>query len=275
MKIWIIWSSIIDLSLCSILCLLDCQFQIVLDSRFGPRWVLSWEDSLQRLELALGVLEDCDIVIVPPIYELHSEFNIQNPKFRIMPLFQTYLQNYTLPNSLVGKIGLVGYENHQVMFTNYRDQIIKKYIPNPKQSENKHFQQRFPLYPIKTNHRSICFDLQKSWFINKLIKMDLKKLKDYAIDSLLPLERWYVQFEKVFKHAFHRKIKFYGKSMVQQIITWLIHKWWIIWNKQISVDSYTVKVLYAGDNIIESNKNLMSILTRWNTKNVVFQKLLF
>lgn len=222
MKIWIIWSQESDSYVIKLLDSPEYNFEFFLDNRFGPWGAMSREDSLERCNIILNqdrVLK-CDYLILPPVYELSfllSEWD-NSLKKKIIPVFFEYCMKQLLPLSTVGKIGCIGFENHQKVFSLLWKSLVSLYELQDRQKKNSHFQEHFPLYPIKTNHWSVLYGLPRSWFINKLIKTDLKKLKDFSVDSLLVLERWYFRFYKVLKQSFHNKVRVHTKLDLYGIV---------------------------------------------------------
>lgn len=213
MKCAIIWSHHSDISIHSLLQGQWYECEIFLDTRYGSRGQLSWEDSIERLSLLLDQHDwsSFDLLVLPPLYELRATrwINIDRRwiSSKILPLFYRYIYHHVLPCSKVGKIWCIGCHHHNEVFSLYRDDFVSSYQHLPHQISNRHFQTHFPLYTLSTDHRSILYDLPRHRFVNKLIKHDLKKLKDYAIDTLIPLERWYLKHHKVLLQTFHSKVK--------------------------------------------------------------------
>jgi hypothetical protein len=235
---------------------------VVLDNRFGPWGGLSWEDSLERLQLALELIKDCDYVIVPPIYEEEAKAKAKAKTFGVIDLRTQYVRKFVLPYSVVGKIGLLGYPHHQEQLKSQWNQIIWDHILSVNQAKNKHFQTWFPLYTLDTSHWSILYDLSRSRFVNKLIKTDLKKLKDFAVDTVLPLERGYLKHGKVIKQTFHSKVRWHGDKVLEGLI-----------QENISWDQkqYKMDFLYTWDNILETNKPLLWTLSRGKEFEIIMK----
>lgn len=87
---------------------LDHEYHVFLDNRLGERGQLSIEDSEKRLKACLALAKDCDLIIVPPVYEIlilqsdDSQYKKYNQK--VIGLYSMLIQNYVLPFSIVGKI---------------------------------------------------------------------------------------------------------------------------------------------------------------------------
>lgn len=215
MKCAIIWSQHSDTILHSLLKIQWYECEIFLDTRYGSWGQLSWEDSIERVSLFLDRHDwsSFDTLVLPPLYELWLTRWIDTDRrwisFKVLPLYYRYIYNHVLPYSKVGKIGCIGYTHHIERFSLYRGDLISSYQLLSRQASNKYFQRHFPLYTLSTDHRSILYDLPRQRFTNKLIKHDLKKLKDYAIDTLIPLEWWYFKYHKVFLQTFHSTVKFH------------------------------------------------------------------
>lgn len=213
---------------------------------------MSREDSLDRLNkiLSSGQVASCDALLLPPLYELHALQASHIPRAtKVVPLYTTYLQECVLSSSVVGKIGLLASLRHQAPFQQYWDKIVVSYDFLPKQQTNKHFQKQFPLYMTTIDHWDILYSLTRSWFVNKLVKLDLKKLKDYGIDTLLPTSYSHFHHEKVFAQAFHSKVKLHKRSSVERIAKQLL---------SANESAYSVDIYMTGDSIaLDSNKELL------------------
>ncbi len=276
MKIWIICSSLADLHLFEVISDYNHEYLVFLDNRFGPWWQLSREDSLNRVSNILNndIARSCDKMVVPPAYELYYLHNpaavvFAKPAYKmpskILPVFTNYLLEHVLPYSIVGKIGLIGYRNHQVSLGKHRNQLISHHVLTSNQNKNKHFQKQLPLYTIATDHWHILYNLPRSWFVNKLIKTDLKKFKDYAVDTLLPLEYGHFKYQKVFLQAFHKTVRFHSQVKLAQSIELLIKD---------NQTQYAVSVHCSGDTtLLESNKRLMRMLGKGKSTAVIFHHL--
>ena len=250
---------------------LDHEYHVFLDNRLGERGQLSVEDSEKRLKACLALAKDCDLIIVPPVYEIlilqsdDSEYKKYNQK--VASLFSSLIQNHILPYSIVGKIGLIGPRHHQDLFQNHWNTLKSDYTPTDHQANNKHFQTQFPLYPIATDHWNILYTLDKSWFVNKLIKDDLAKFKDYNIDTVLALDRGYLKHGKVIKQKFHNKIRRYDEKIIFGILDTLLNSSWATESK------YSVEVNYTGDDYFMNNKVFERTLARGKSTEVRLQKI--
>lgn len=234
-----------------------------------PRGVLQPEDAELRFKACLALTDDCDLILLPPVYEtllLQSEdSDYKKYKEKIVPLFTALIQNHILPFSIVGKIGLIGYTEHQEIFANHWRALISNYVPTDHQSNNKYYQKQLPIYPIPTDHWSILYDLPRTWFVNKLIKEDLRKFEDYAIDTVLPLDRGYLKYWKVIKQKFHNKIRRYDEKVVFGLLDSLLETFETgIWS------SYSVQIIYTGKLPLERNKTLKWALQRGKSTDIDF-----
>ena len=257
MKFWIIASSLADLHVTYLTQQYDHEYHIFLDNRFGQWLWLSQEDALDRLHKVLSTKQatSCDALLLPPLYELYA---LQAPDFvhttKIIPLYTTYLQECVLPSSIVGKMGLLAPFAQQALFQRYWNNVVDSYTLLPKQQTNRYFQKQFPLYAVATDHRDMLYGLSRSRFVNKLIKLDLKKLKDYGIDTLLPTSYAHFKHEKVFAQVFHNKVKIHKWSHLEHIAKKLV---WA------NMSAYSVHIYFTGDGaLLDANKDILWCLCR-------------
>jgi len=268
MKFWIVASSLADLHLTRITQYYDHEYCIFLDNRFGPWWFLSREDSVDRLHKVLSSEEakSCDVLLLPPVYELHAlQISDFTHAAKIIPLYTTYLQECVLPASMVGKIGLLAPLRHQPIFQRHREHMVKSHTLLPKQQNNRHFQKQFPLYVVWADHRDILYKLPRSRFVNKLIKLDLKKLKDYGIDTLVPTSYSHFHHEKVFAQAFHNKVKVHKRSSIEYIAKQLL---------SANESAYSVDIYMTGDSVVlDTDTELLWCLWKGKQHQVLRHKL--
>ena len=269
MKIWVICSSASDLHLFNVLNAYGHEYVVFLDNRYGSRWQLSREDGVERLKLCMDTeaLKWCDKLIVPPIYELYLEaerLKGWRAERLVLLLFQNYVKTHILPYSIVGKIWCIGFERHLNTIGKFWDNLTKDHQLTANQTKNRHFQKEFPLYKVKTDHRSVLYDLPRSRFVNKLIKIDLKKMKDYGIDTLLPLEYGYFKHQKTCLDTFHKKVRFHTMDKLESVVNELIK------NNQ---SEYGISVCHTWDlDAFENNKQLMWLLGKGKNVEIKFQK---
>lgn len=266
MKIGVICSSISDLHLFNLLNAYDHEYVVFLDNRYGAWGQLSRVDSLERLNLCLNAdeIKWCDKFILPPLYELWVHLETENKELqsKVLPLFQNYLKNHVLSYSIVGKIWCIGFEHHLNIIGKFWDNLTKDRPLTANQTKNRHFQKNFPLYMIQTNHWSVLYDLPRSWFVNKLIKIDLKKMKDYGIDSMIALEYGYFKHQKTILDAFHKKVRFHREEKLGAILDGMIKD---------NQSEYGISICHSWDlDALESNKDLMWLLGKG--KNIKIER---
>jgi len=227
------------------------------------------EDGLERIQDVLNsdLLRTCDKLILPPIYELvalYGTSELQTIKSKILPLRTNYVKSYVLPYSIVGKIACIGFRSHWEHIGEYRNNLIIDHIYSANQIKNKHFQKSFPLYKIVTNHWSVLYDLPRSRFVNKLIKIDLKKLKDYAVDTLISLEYGYFKYQKTILDTFHKTVRFHTMDKMETIISGQIKD---------NQTQYGICVFYTGESEqLQENKTLMWWLNKGESVDIKLEK---
>ena len=221
MKIWIIWSHNSDTYIKKCIDTTMYSVEEYIDARFGSWENLSVEDIIWRCQHMLDSLCDLDYIILPPICEvLYCEWKLHSD-YKIIPLFSEYCK-YVLHNSVVWKIACCTTSSSYEILKPFRKKCVGEYQISSKQQWNKYFQSHFPLYPVDTQFWPACFDIKRTWFVNKLIKTQCKQLKDYAIDSIIITSRWYAYFSAILNKSCGSRVKSISNTILKQLLTMLL-----------------------------------------------------
>jgi hypothetical protein len=101
-----------------------------------------------------------------------------------------------------------------------RNAIHTQFVISERQKKHRHFNPSWPIWFVETRHRATRMDdfSPRSWMINNLVKFDLHKLKDAAVDSLVLMDRSYLLIHKSLVHH-TKQIKYDGRKILQDVIT--------------------------------------------------------
>ena len=137
-----------------------------------------------------------------------------------MPLFELYL-TYAFEKSLVGKLALFGdhasLETAQQLVTEFS----KNYELTEAQTNTKKFAFPFsfwtkevPLWDYLLRRLS-----PREYMVNKIVKNDLKYMKDANADTLIPLQYSYFAYTKTIQSALNqRTYKFHGRDVLELLL---------------------------------------------------------
>lgn len=260
MTIGIAATSVEMLALFSFFRPFDHHFVVHLDLNQGFLGDKQYDDAFLAVQKSVEFLSSkCDKIIVPPVYELAL-----SSSEKILPLFQTYLQDYCFPGSLIWKLGFLAEYSDAEVIENYISHYSKIFSLTPNQTQTKKFHFPFSLWVKKTPLRKY-FSLQlssKNPSITKLIKTDLKYFKDAAIDTLIPLNYWFFLYQKTISSYFatSKKYKFHDSKALSYIFQTLAP----------SADEKPQLTIYYSGNIqpILDQKKRMRTLSRGNTTEI-------
>lgn len=219
MKIWIVASGFEMLPLFTFLNQYEHEYHIFWDWKYWP-----WGDKSDQL-VQKRIHEGCfyldklwvDIIIVPPIAELRVvNWDLRK---KILPLFQTYLFEYVLKYSLVGKLWLLCDHSDMVVAQSLLEPLIKKYTLSKNQKNTKKFYQDFPMW--KKEIRMWKYFLStygaRNPMVRKTIKHDLRYLRDAAVDTIVPMSWGFLFYDKMIQSRLNwKKVRFHGLDTVQQ-----------------------------------------------------------
>lgn len=264
MKIGIVTSWSDTLQLFEFLQKADHHYVIAYDQfiRFGEQ---TYEVSLERIRYWVRYLQDqwCEHIILPPVYELWIE-----NKEKILPLFQTYLQEYCFKYSLVGKLGLVWEFADLQQAQNLISQESKKYTLQPSQLATKTFHQSFVYWvkevPLRKHFLQILG--RRNVLVNTVIKTDMKVFKDAMVDAVIPLSYSFFAFQKTLCNFFNlKKIRFHKLEKLEEIFK----------NSDLTTTTYSIEIHYQGHTeFLKRDKRLMWMLQRGKQIEVKWEKII-
>lgn len=238
--------------------------------------VQSWIDYLTK--------EGVDYIILPPVYELATwdwklkiDLSTKVGNWKLLPLFQSYVLQECFKYSLVGKIGLIGDFADLQMAEKLLHNLGTTYKPTDTQKSIKKFQSPF-------SRRSKEVPLRKyfltklsfsSMMVNRVVKEDLKYFKDAMVDTLIPLNYGYFNYQNtITKFLNFKKIRFHKLEKIENIFQQLA------WNmKPASADklatwNYGVKIVYTGHiDFLTREKKRMRLLQRGKNVKIEMVKI--
>ncbi len=288
MKIWIITSGSESLTLFKFLSKYDHEYVIYYDFFHFPYGDKTFAQALACVEKGVEYLTKqwVDKIIVPPVYELalvkstptllyqggKSSPLIKGDKEgfdTILPLFTTYLQEHCFKYSLIGKIGFFGDFADVGEIETLVKKIAKWYVLNDHQKAIKKF--HFPFaYRVKETPLWKYYLSSLSYshvLVNKIIKFDLRYFKDAMVDTLVPLNYGYFNYQPtISKYLNFKKIRFHKLEKLEEVFQGLVPS-----DKGQGKNKYSVMVCYTGHvEILKREKRMMWLLQRGKGAEIEF-----
>lgn len=267
MKIGIITSGNEVLTLFKFLNKFDNQYVVYYDQVNRPYGDNTFEYSLDCVQKWIDFLKKTWVekIIVPPIYELYFLDKNQNSDI-IIPLFQTYVLDYVFQNSLVWKIGIFWDFADVQVAQGLVNNLSKQYSLNDNQSKIKKFHFPFKFW-VKETQMWKYFSRKLSFsniLVNKIIKFDLRYFKDSNVDSLIPLNYEYFNYQKTICKFFnYKKQRFHKLEKLEEVFLSLVSN---------NSDVYSVDLYYNWHaDFVKREKKLLWLLQRWKTVEVNFK----
>lgn len=251
MKIGII-TSWADLQLWEFLTKHDHHYVVYLDTAHMHYEDKPYEMVAQWIQQGKQRCRDqwCTHLILPPLRELTDTDN------DIVPLFRT-MCHQAFTGSLIGKIGLLtpvaGQENVQDMISD----LSQHYHIHDKQRNTKHFH-----YPFVRWTKSVPLRIplaqslaKRDYLANKVVKHDLRYMKDAFVDTIIPCSYGFCRFDKTIQRYFNgNKQKYYGLGHV--------HKAFVSLTDNEASHPYHVDVHVTGRQDILAKKSLLWLMQR-------------
>lgn len=256
--IWVVTWHIEHLYIFCFLQKYDFSYSVFYDQEWGDWFDKPLVYTVQRASHMLDAACSHGVthVILPPLLELHFlQDESLNKKYWsiIMPLYTTYVLQYCLPYSLVGKIWCVWDwldENQQMLWKN----LCAKHILTPKQKEINIFQQPLQFWSKKVSLRKhFLVSLgRKDWMMHNVVKHDLRYFCDAWVDTLLPLHYGYFAYDVTIAKFFRtKKIRWHRLEQVEKSFCDLI-------DDVKNAGKYQVSVHYTGtiDHLLQEKKRV-------------------
>lgn len=268
MKIGIITSGKENLTLFKFLNKFNHEYFIYYDQNNWPYWDKNFEYSKEKIIAWIDYLKWkwVEKIIVWPTYELDFLRDVKYKDF-ILPLFTKYLQNYCFTNSLVGKIWLVWDFADTQVWQNLVNELSKSYTLNDNQKNIKKFHFPFCFWVKEVPMwKYYLTTLSYSHFMaNKSVKFDLRYFKDSNVDTIIPLNYEFFNYQRVILKYFNfKKQKFHRLENIEKIFG--------KFNLKLS-EKYIVNI-YTNwhTEFLTRDKKLIRFLQKWKNCEIIFEK---
>lgn len=269
MKIGIVTSWNENLYLFEFLSTIDAEYVVYYDSAQWPYDDKRFETNVDNIKRWIEVLiqNGCQKIIISPLYELYFRLEWQYNDL-LVPLYENYLR-LAISASLVGKIWVL--TDHASM--SKWEEILARFTKSIELTENqkkigkfhnplKWWIKEVPMWNYLLRRLS-----PREYFVDKVVKFDLRYFKDANVDTILPLQYSYFQYQNTIVHYFTAsKQKFHKKNNFIDILS---NSLW----KNTS-DWYHVRIIYSwSTHMLEENKLLLWTMTRWKKIDLVWEEL--
>lgn len=249
---------------------LSIDHTIVIDSLF---WPYQDKEEMFVQERVTKIMEYMSTqwathFILPPGLEL-SLFN-NNSTFNILPLFKNYLI-HCLNHSLVGKIGFVGWHSDISQIESLFETMIKEYRLTENQSNTKRFKLSKRIKDTSMRWYFTRLFSPRNMMINTIIKTDLRYFKDANVDTIIPLDYSYFNYQKTITSFFNQKRQqFHKRDILKEIFQTTISQetFWTLKNL------WTLQLYYTGSlHLISENKKWERLLSQGKQKTIEYKKI--
>lgn len=236
---------------------------LFIDTLFRPYQDKEAEFVVQRVQQIMEYMTTqwATHFILSPTIELSLKYSSSSTlkPFSVIPLFQNYLK-HCLQHSLIWKIGFVGGYSDIGQIESFFSTISKEHQLTENQKNTKKFQQPLSKRSKDTSMREYFSRLYspRSLLINKTIKEDLRYFKDANIDTLIPLNYSYFNYQRTISSHFNqRKQKFHKRETVEEILQKLIPP------SITTASSNITTIYYTWSAHLINNKKHEALLSNW------------
>jgi hypothetical protein len=198
-------------------------------------------------------------------------------------LFQNYVLDYCLTHSLVGKIWLMWDWSDTQVAQPLFESFAQGYTLTDNQKNTKKFQQPWARWTKEVQMwKYFLTTLSYSDpLVNRTVKHDLRYFKDAGVDTIIPLNYGYFNYQNtIVKFCNYKKCRFHKLEKLEQCF--LMSSWAVAKDlsddKNSSIqsqnDKYAVTVLYTGQKeLLQRQKKVMRPLQRGKNTQIVREKI--
>lgn len=147
---------------------------------------------------------------------------------KILPLFVTYMHDFALKYSLVGKLGLLCDHGDMQDVQTLLKPLIQAYTLTNNQKNIKKFNKNFPLWKQEVRMWKYFLTTygKRDWMIRNTIKHDIRPLRDAGVDTIIPLSWGFLFYDKILQSRLNwKKVRFHGTKVVQQCFEKIMQKY--------------------------------------------------
>ena len=265
--------------------------------RYDHEYIIYYDDLLRPYgdkpaKLVQSVIADaievlrtkwCEQIILPPVRELafREEKNI-------MPLFQHYVLDYCLQYSLVGKIGLMGDWSDTQVAQSLFESFVQEYTLTDNQKNTKKFQWARWVKEVQMRKYFLTTLSYSDPLVNRVVKHDLRYFKDAGVDTLIPLNYGYFNYQNtIAKFCNYKKCRFHKIDKLEESFKKICHR---EEKSDVAIqdtspgllrhsiiprnDDYSVNILYTGQQeLLQRQKKVMRLLQRGKSIEIVWEKI--
>lgn len=263
MKIWIITSWNDTLTLFKFLNKYDHEYIIYYDFLYWPYGDKDFDFIQSRVVETIKFLKKswAEKIILPPSLELYF---LQNPKLLwthqslLLPLFQKYLHSYGFQYSLIGKIWAFWDFSDIQVIQDLLKQEAKNYVLTDNQQNIKKFQSPFAYRTKEVTMRKYYLTTlsYSDFMVNKVIKFDMRYFKDAMVDTVIPLNYWYFNYQNTLSKFFNfKKIRFHKLEKLEESFIKL--------NLELQPSTYSITMYHTWPiDFFTKQKKLVRLLAR-------------
>lgn len=249
---------------------LSIWHSIILDSLFWPYQDKDTNQKIQRVEDIINYMKSqwFTYFICHPTIELEL-LKKDNKRTDIIPLFTHYIR-YCLNHSLIGKIWFIWWYSDISQIEDFFQDIQDNYTVTDNQKNIKKFK-----LSKRTKDTSMRWYFSRLFsprqmMINKIIKTDLRYFKNANIDTLIPLDYSYFNFQKTITSFFNqKKQKFHKRDILENIFNTIINNTIIKKESQDIISIYSTWSLH----LIQDNKKWERLLSQGKQKTIEYKKI--
>lgn len=267
--LWIITSWTENFNLIRLCQQAQINFCVIADTEARPYQDKTQAYLTQRMNILLKKSKElwCTHILISPLQELLLQYdNMDTHGQIIIPLFTQYMQ-YCLQHSLVGKIGFVGWNGDINQINSFFTMITKDYQLIDNQKTTKKFHLSKWTKDVSMREYFSRLYSSRNLLINKTIKEDLKYFKDANVDTLIPLNYSYFNYQRTITSYLNpKKYKFHKRDIIENIFKQMIIE------KTVSL-SHCLTVYYHWSLHLINDKKWKALLSQGGKQTLEYKEI--
>lgn len=218
MRLGIVWSGYDAVVLLSLLWVNHHDIVLYIDRAQWPRSIKEHALVQESVQKGIATLQTHGVeqILVPPVFENA----LIQAGYPVLPLYDSYLQHLVFSFSRIGKVWLLDNRYTRWCSAQLIQEYQRHYILTVRQESTNHFQRSFPSRSADVSHWQFHLPYfgRRERMMDKLIKYDLRYLKDVDVDTVVITDRSQLYREKPIIHRMWSRMRFHRSTAIQKLL---------------------------------------------------------
>lgn len=148
-----------------------------------------------------------------------------------VPLFELYCKQFACRYSLVGKMWVLWGSQRDEQFEDGLREILGSYTLSDSQQSTKLFHTSWKLRTVDCSIREILWThySNRHPLVRRTVRTSLRRLRDAWVDTLIPMSRWTLYFQRIVtQQTSWKKMRLHGSDALEELLWHYLKERWAI-----------------------------------------------